>query len=147
MRRGQAMALAVTAASHLPLTVKHFLEYALRAIIAGHGHTPYQPVDLDNAGNAPRPAGLMAGAHTGADVAIEVLVEQQVVTPQGVVLELLRTAEDRAPPFRVPLERTDQSGCQLVSDLRQVHHPAETGGALHLERVPAIGAHADQRVV
>jgi len=63
----------------------------------------------------------MAGAHACAAIAMEVLVEQKVVPPQGIGLELLRTAKDRTPSLGVALEGGDQPGCQLVSDLYQVH--------------------------
>src|SRR3954447_3829877 len=91
-----ALALAPLApASHLSLAVEHLSEYALRALPAGQVRIRQHPVDLDDPSDAPRPAGLMAGAHARAGVAVEVLVEQEVVPPQGIGLELLRTAEYR----------------------------------------------------
>src|SRR5690349_20032735 len=56
-----------------------------------------QAVQLDEFGHEPRPSGLMAGAEPGAVVAVEVLVEQNVVVPVRIGLELLGAAVDRPP--------------------------------------------------
>jgi hypothetical protein len=45
--------------------------------------------DLDDAGDQPGPARLVAGAEPGAVVAVEVLVEQDLVLPLGIGLEAL----------------------------------------------------------
>ena len=42
-----------------------------------------------------RPAGLVAGPNARAVVAMEVLIEQQQITPVRILLELLRAAVDR----------------------------------------------------
>jgi hypothetical protein len=48
-----------------------------------------------------RPAGLMAGAHTGAGVAVEVLVEWNQVAPQGVGLKEIDPAKHWSTRARV----------------------------------------------
>ena len=53
----------------------------------------------------PGPAGLMARADTRAVVAMEVFVEQQVIAPERIVLELRRDAEHRAAPVARPAGR------------------------------------------
>src|SRR5215475_13840692 len=58
----------------------------------GGGEEPHQP------GDEAGPTCLMAGAETGAVVAMEILVEQHIVAPVRVGLELLRPAMHRAPP-------------------------------------------------
>jgi len=45
--------------------------------------------DLDELGNNSGPAGLVAGAQARAGVAVEVLVEENVVSPVGIGLERL----------------------------------------------------------
>ena len=64
------------------------------------------PRSSDRAGPGPRgevaghdagPARLVAGAEPGAVVAVEILVEQDVVAPVRIVLELLGAAVDRPP--------------------------------------------------
>src|SRR5689334_18554078 len=56
----------------------------------GCGEDVHEP--RDDAG----PAGLVAGAQAGTVVAVEILVEQQVIAPVRVVLEDLRAAVHRA---------------------------------------------------
>ena len=76
----------------------------------------------------PRPAGLVTGAEAGAVVAVEVLVEQDVVTPVRVVLELLasrrtpgggRCRHGRRSPSAVARSpwrpRTASCGCRIRS--------------------------------
>ena len=60
-----------------------------------------KPVELDGLGHQPGPAGLVAGAQPGAVVAVEVLVEEDVVAPVGIGLELLRAAVDGPPAVLV----------------------------------------------
>ena len=43
-------------------------------------------------GNGPRPARLVVGAEAGSVVAVEVLVELEIIAPVRIVLELLRAA-------------------------------------------------------
>ena len=51
---------------------------------------------LDDCGDQTRPAGLMAGAQPGPVVAVEVFVEEDVVAPVGIGLELFRASIYRA---------------------------------------------------
>src|SRR5689334_18742724 len=67
-----------------------------------------EPVHLDQTGNTARPSGLMAGADAGAIVAMEVFVEQDQISPVGIVLEFLCTAIHRAAAGCIALERLDQ---------------------------------------
>ena len=57
---------------------------------------------VHQAGDDPRPAGLVAGPEPGAVVAVEILVEQEAVAPVRVLLEGRVAAEDRAAAVRVP---------------------------------------------
>ena len=82
-------------------------------------------------GHEPGPAGLMAGAQPGAIVAVEVFVEEDVVAPVGIGLELLGAAidgppamfiaqEDPAKPIRDLLgaPRRGSSSCRTRWDIR-----------------------------
>src|SRR5215470_5035262 len=90
-------------------------------------------VQLDEPGDQPGPSGLMARAETRAVVAVEVLVEQDVITPVRVRLELLRAAIDGAPALGVPQEDARQARGELAAYLEQVHEFPGAGGALDLE--------------
>src|SRR4029077_5852919 len=46
--------------------------------------------DLDHLRNQPGPAGLVTGAKTRSIVAVKVLIEQNVIVPMRIGLELLR---------------------------------------------------------
>ena len=59
----------------------------------------------DHVGDQPGPAGLVRGAQPGAVVAVEVLVEQQVVFPGRVVLQPVDPAEAGPPPVRADGEQ------------------------------------------
>ena len=56
---------------------------------------------LDEFGDQAGPAGLVASAHPGAVITMEVLVEQHVIAPVGVVLKALAPAEHRSPAVTV----------------------------------------------
>src|SRR4051812_1350042 len=60
---------------------------------------------VHQAGDDPRPAGLMAGPEPGAVVALEILIEQQAIAPVRVLLEGTVAAEDRAATVRAPQEQ------------------------------------------
>ena len=50
------------------------------------------------------PAGLMAGAHTGTVITVEVLVEENVIAPVRIVLEELVLTVERSSAVRAALE-------------------------------------------
>ena len=53
--------------------------------------------EFDQFRNDTRPPGLMAGSQAGAIVAVEIFVEQQVVFPEWIRLEFLRSPVNRPP--------------------------------------------------
>jgi hypothetical protein len=59
-------------------------------------------VCLNDPRNAACPSGLVAGADAGAVVAVEVLVEEDVVSPMWVGLEICRAAKHRPASRAVP---------------------------------------------
>src|SRR6185312_5204239 len=70
----------------------------------------------------------MTGAESGAGVAVEVLVEQQIIAPVRVFLELATLSKDRTAPILVALKQIDHS----VGDLFR-HHVGSDGLAVPLD--------------
>ena len=64
----------------------------------------------------------MAGAQPGAVVAVEVFVEQDVIAPVGIGLELLRAAVDRTPAMLIAQEDPGEPVGDLLAHLEEVHH-------------------------
>src|SRR5436190_4208298 len=79
-------------------------------------------VELDEFRDEPRPAGLVAGAQPGAVVAMEVFVEEDVIAPMGIGLELLRAAVDGSPPVLIAEKGFGQAIRELLAHLEEVHH-------------------------
>src|SRR5688572_17141374 len=93
---------------------------------------------LDQAGDEAGPPGLMAGADAGAVVAVEVFVEQHVIAPVRIRLELFGPAVDRPAAMLVAAERAAQAQPDLDDHLTEVHHAARTGRALDGELVAEV---------
>src|SRR5207302_1374695 len=64
---------------------------------------------LDELGDQAGPARLMARAHAGPVVAVEVLVERHIVAPVRIVLEILLPAKHRPPAVVVAHEDADEA--------------------------------------
>ena len=79
--------------------------------------------------------GLVRGAEPGAVVAVEVLVEHEVVLPRRVRLQPFDLPEARSAAVRPDDEQGDQALAQVVGDLAE------------RERVPAAGRVLDLEVV
>src|SRR5271165_2796374 len=94
--------------------------------------------DLDQLRDDAGPSGLMAGPQARTVIAVEIFVEQYVVPPQRIGLELLRASVNRPPAGFVPQEYPFQTIGYFVGDLEQVHQLAGAGGALDLEVVAVI---------
>src|SRR5690349_7649419 len=73
--------------------------------------------ELDKLGDGAGPAGLVAGADAGAVVAVEVLIEQDVVAPVGIVLELLGVAVNGSAAVCIAGEGPDKPVGDLLADL------------------------------
>ena len=63
------------------------------------------------------PAGLMTGAEAGAVVAVKVFMKRDQVAPVRIILEFLRTAENRAPAMFIPHEYSRQPLGDFPGDL------------------------------
>ena len=74
---------------------------------------------LDKVGDQSGPAGLVGCAAAAAVVAVEILVEQNVVLEMRIGLKLFVGSENRPPSVGPPQERCDDRGAKLVGDLRR----------------------------
>jgi hypothetical protein len=64
---------------------------------------------LDELGNQPRPACLVAGSQAGAVVPVKILVKGDVVAPVRVRLETLVAAKDGTAAIRAAQENVDEA--------------------------------------
>ena len=97
----------------------------------GDREDPCAAAAPDQVRDEPRPARLVRGAQPGAVVAVEVLVEQDLVAPARVGLHPLDAAEARPPPVRVRRGTSEiEPGAQVVGDLVQRGWPPRAGRVL-----------------
>ncbi len=100
----------------------------------------------DGVGDDAGPAGLVGGTQAGAVVAVEVLVEQQVVLPGRVGLEPLDAAEAGPAAVGADQEDRDQALAQVLGDLAERQLLPRPGRVLDLERVAEEAVVALQRL-
>src|SRR5262249_28776296 len=94
-----------------------------------------EPEELDQSGDETRPARLVTGAEAGAVVAVEVLVEQEQVSPVWIRLEFPGAPVRGTGALLVTQERTHETLGDFSSNLEQVHALAGARRALHREVV------------
>src|SRR3989475_5611938 len=106
---------------------------------------------VDHGGDQSSPARLVRRAQPPAGVAVEVLVEEDVIAEVGVLPHLLRGAEERPAAVRPRHEDTQETPGQLVGHLAERQQLPRAGRALDLEARPVIVVEAsealDQQVV
>src|SRR5688572_381322 len=73
--------------------------------------------ELNQRRDRARPSRLVAGAQARAVVAVEILVEEEVVAPVRVLLERLRAAVDRPSPCLVLEEDAREAVGDVLGDL------------------------------
>src|SRR5262245_56176675 len=88
----------------------------------------------DNAG----PARLVIGAETGPIVAVEVLIEQDQITPVRILLKLANPPIDRPPTILVFEEYACQPAADLFGNLVQGHLSSRARRALDFEIVAVV---------
>src|SRR5581483_3873536 len=88
---------------------------------------------VEQLGHQRGPAGLVAGAQPGAGVAVEVLVEEDLLAPVRIALEQLGLAVDRAAAVRPRQEEAREARGELVGDLPERALLAGAGRAFHQE--------------
>src|SRR5215469_4363539 len=81
--------------------------------------------NFDQRRHQPGPSGLVTGADAGAIVAVEIFVEQKIVPPVRVALELLSDAEHWPPAALVAQKDPGQPIGDFAGDLEQVHRVAQ----------------------
>src|SRR5512137_1552109 len=81
-------------------------------------------VHLDELRHDASPPGLVVGAEASAVVAVEVLVEEDVIAPVRVGLELLGVAVHRASALLVAQEGPAKTIGNLLAHLEEVHELA-----------------------
>src|SRR5580765_247620 len=77
-----------------------------------------QAKELNQRRDRARPSRLVTGAKTRAVVAVEILVEENVVAPVRVLLEHLRAAVDRTSSGRILEEDACEAVGNLLGDLK-----------------------------
>ena len=89
----------------------------------------YVPVATpDDVGDDPGPARLVGSANASAVVAVEVLVEHNVVLPRRVGLEFFVPPETGPAPVWADKEDRCQAMAQVLCDLTECHLLARTVG-------------------
>src|SRR5207237_9117420 len=90
---------------------------------------------LDQFRDESRPSRLVAGTDPGAVVAVEVLVEEQVIPELRVGLELFGAAEDRTTAAFVPQEDPSEPSREIGRHLPERPLLSRAVGVLHLVSV------------
>src|SRR5438128_10897023 len=90
---------------------------------------PSAPPLIDQIGHACRPPGLIAGAEPCTRVAVEVLVEQQAVSPQRIGLEFRDIAINRPPSIGAPSEESDHSLGKFAGNVMWSHVSVDGSGS------------------
>src|SRR3974390_1458421 len=86
----------------------------------------------------------MTCAQPGAVIAVEVLVEQDVILPVGIFLEFFRASINGPPAIFIPQKNLCQPAANLFRDLKQRHKVPRAGRALHLEIIAIERVHQQQ---
>src|SRR5438093_579678 len=94
--------------------------------------------EMHESGNRAGPTGLVIGAKAGAVVAVEVLVELQIIAPVWITLELLTAAIDGASAILAFQKHVRETTRDLFGNLIQVHVPAGTGWTFDGEIVAVV---------
>ena len=105
----------------------------LADLLGGGGREQiHQP--RDDAG----PSGLVTRTQAGAVVAVEVLVEQEVITPVRVLLKFAGRSIERTPPVIVPQKDAGQPTRDFLGNLIQRHVPARARWTFDGEIIPVV---------
>src|SRR6266567_8627154 len=101
--------------------------------------------ELDQLCHHAGPSRLVARAQPRPVVSVEVLVEQEVIAPVGIGLELLGPTVDGPPTALIAKEQAAQPVRDLLGNLEEVHLVARTGRAFNLEAVAVVQIEAQER--
>src|SRR5262245_28268371 len=100
---------------------------------------------MDDACNNAGPTGLMACAQSRPIVSVEVFVEENVIAPVRVGLELVGAAVNRPPAVLISQKDIRETAADLLSHAVERHLPARPGGALDRKTVTVVGVVLEQR--
>src|SRR5215510_4182407 len=101
---------------------------------------------LDQFGNQPGPASLVAGAKSRAVVAVEIFEEENQVAPVFIALKLFDRAVNGSASGLIAQEEVDQAPRQLLADVPKVHQLSRPGRAFDFE-VVAVAIMSEELVV
>src|SRR6187549_2184723 len=108
-------------------------------------------LSADHVGDDPCPARLVTRSQPGAVVAVEVLVEEDVVLPGRIALELVDPAVTGPASVLADEEERDEPPAEVLADLRERSTLAGACRVLELEvvtEVPGVAEHGvDDEVV
>lgn len=96
--------------------------------------------------NQPGPTTLVRCAETTARVAVEELVEPQVILPVLIEIEQIGMAVDSPAPFVISCKQMLHSVLEFLGDMTQVHVITRTGWTLDLERVAVEHVETEERL-
>src|SRR5271157_5183174 len=108
----------------LLLLARHLLARHLANEGLGSPHVGFRVnarEQIKGARNQPRPTRLVTSSQPGAIVAVEVLVEQDVILPVGIFLELLCAPINGSPAILIPHKNLRQSAADLFRHFKQGH--------------------------
>ena len=91
--------------------------------------------NFDQQGDDAGSTRLVAGADAGTVVAVEILVEEDVILPIRIFLELFGSSVNRAPAVPIPQENTGESSSDFFGHFEQSHVPSGASWAFHLKVV------------
>src|SRR5262245_59114431 len=100
---------------------------------------------MQETGDAPRPSGLVTGAEAGAVIAVEVLVEQEIVSPVRILLKHAAATIDRAPAVLVAQKNVGQPAHNLLRHLIEGHMLTRARGTFDRERIAVVGIILQER--
>src|SRR6185436_21196523 len=78
----------------------------------------------------PCPSGLVVCTETGSIVAVEILVEKDVIAPMRVLLESCQSSIDWPFPFAIAQKNAGQPAAEFLCDLEKRHIHSGTGRTL-----------------
>ena len=111
----------------------------------GMGQATIHTGIMNHLGNQTRPPGLMRSSETVAGVAVEKLVEEDIVAPMDVVVEHIASAIAGPAAVIVSNEDVLQAVLKLLGHLAKVHKVAGSSGTFNLELVSVKHVEPQQR--
>src|SRR5262249_23489792 len=101
---------------------------------------------VDVPGRQTRPARLVTGADARAIVAVEILVEQDQITPVRIGLEFFHRSINRPATFRIAQKDIAQAPRDLIGNLPQGELLTGTLRTLNFELVAIVRVESSQRL-